>query len=328
MIIAEGLTGSYGTVSAVQGVSLAVRPYEVTGLLGRPGAGKSTLLRLILGDIVPTEGSVAVQGRPVRGRRHPPQRVGASPDPASLPLSRTAREHLGESAAAAGIARARVGIVLQQVALASAARRPVGTYTRSERARLGVAEALLGDPPVILLDGLGDRLDGGELPRFGALLNGLAGEGRTIMVTGRALRPLTALTGRLVVVRDGRLVHDSDDGRPLRPDAADTVLVRTPLWQRLAYALADAGARVRLTDDDGLEVSDLGRDSIGALAREHGIPLTSLGGALWGGDPRDGAVPPAAPRREVPSGAKPLALAVRFPWPSGGTPDGEAGAGG
>jgi ABC-2 type transport system ATP-binding protein len=152
MIEARALTKAYGGTVAVDGIDFQVKPGVVTGFLGPNGAGKSTTMRMVLGLDRPTSGTVTVGGRPYRGRVWPLHEVGALLDARAVHPGRSARNHLRSLAAANGIGRARVDEVLEQVGLASVARRRAGGFSLGMFQRLGIAGALLGDPGTLLFD--------------------------------------------------------------------------------------------------------------------------------------------------------------------------------
>src|SRR5579863_360102 len=152
MIEAAGLTKRYGAAVAVQDLSFTISPGQVTGFLGPNGAGKSTTMRLILGLDAPDAGSVTVGGRPYVSYRRPLLQAGALLEAKAFDGGRSAYNHLLCLALSNGISRARVEKVLDLVGLAGAARRRAGGFSLGMSQRLGIAAALLGDPPVLMLD--------------------------------------------------------------------------------------------------------------------------------------------------------------------------------
>jgi ABC-2 type transport system ATP-binding protein len=152
MIEARGLTKRFGQVAAVDGVTFSVRPGQVTGFLGRNGAGKTTTLRMILGLQRPTSGTVTVDGRPYADLAAPLQHLGSLLDARAVQPGCSATEHLLALARSNGIGRRRVGEVLETVGLGKVARKPAGTFSLGMLQRLGLAAALLGDPPIFVLD--------------------------------------------------------------------------------------------------------------------------------------------------------------------------------
>src|SRR5664279_5384391 len=147
MIELRGLSKFYGSTRAVDGVSFVVRPGVVTGFLGPNGAGKSTTMRLILGLDHPSAGSVQVNGRAYGDIRRPLHEVGAVLETGALHGGRSAFAHLLCLAQSNGIPARRVDEVLDTVGLQAVARRRAGKFSLGMRQRLGLAAALLGDPP-------------------------------------------------------------------------------------------------------------------------------------------------------------------------------------
>jgi ABC-2 type transport system ATP-binding protein len=148
----RGLTKRFGTVTAVDDLSFTVRPGRVTGFLGPNGAGKTTTLRTLLGLVTPTAGAATVGGRRYVDLRNPQRRVGALLEASSFHSGRTARNSLRVAAGPGGIPDARVEELLSLVDLTAAADRRVGDFSLGMRQRLGLAQALLGDPGVLVLD--------------------------------------------------------------------------------------------------------------------------------------------------------------------------------
>jgi len=146
-----GLTKHYGSIHAVEDLSFAVRAGRITGFLGPNGSGKTTTLRMLVGLVAPTAGSATIDGRPYRDLDRPQRQVGVMLDAAAHP-GRTARNHLRVLAAEAGLPATRADEVLDLVELTSSARRRVGGFSLGMRQRLALAGALIGDPPVLVLD--------------------------------------------------------------------------------------------------------------------------------------------------------------------------------
>jgi ABC-2 type transport system ATP-binding protein len=268
VISARGLTKRYGAVLAVDDLSFDVTPGAVTGFLGANGAGKSTTMRMVLGLDTPTAGTATVSGRAYRDLPSPLREVGALLDPRCMHPGRSARAHLRWMADAAGIGRARVEEVLELVGVREAADRRVGTFSLGMRQRVGIAGALLGDPAVLLLDEPLNGLDPEGIRWVRALLQGLAREGRTVLVSSHLLHEMEHVAQRVVVIAHGRLVDVLDVG------LAVTVRVR-PASARLAAALRDAGATVTAVED-GLDVEGVPPQRVGEVALACGIALREL----------------------------------------------------
>ncbi|MFF7725041.1 ABC transporter ATP-binding protein [Streptomyces sp. NPDC008001] len=209
LIEIRDLTKRYGPVTALDGLTVAIRPGRVTGFLGPNGAGKSTTMRILLGLDRPTSGSALVGGRAYASFAEPLRHVGALLDAAAAHPSRTARDHLLTLARSNRIAARRVEDVLEETGLASAARRRVRTFSLGMRQRLGLAAALLGDPPVLLLDEPANGLDPEGILRLRQLTRRLAGEGRTVLISSHLMGEMAKTADHLVVLGRGRLLADA-----------------------------------------------------------------------------------------------------------------------
>jgi ABC-2 type transport system ATP-binding protein len=199
------LTKTFGRVVALRGVSFTAPAGKVTGFLGPNGSGKTTTLRVLLGLVRPTEGAALIGGVPYGRLARPRRSVGAVLESTGFHPGRRARDHLRVLAAAGGIPGRRVDEVLDQVDLASFANRRVRGFSLGMRQRLGLAAALLGDPPVLLLDEPANGLDPAGLAWLRGLLRRLAGEGRTIVVASHVLSEVAQTVDHVVIVSAGQL---------------------------------------------------------------------------------------------------------------------------
>jgi ABC-2 type transport system ATP-binding protein len=275
MIEVSELTKRYGAVAAVDGLSFQVMPGRVTGFLGPNGAGKSTTMRAIPGLDLPTSGKALVNGRRYATIRHPLHEVGALLDAGAAHGGRTAYDHLRCLARGNRIGNARVGVVLEQVGLAGAARRRVGGFSLGMRQRLGVAAALLGDPGVLLFDEPVNGLDPEGIRWIRELMRSLAAEGRTVLVSSHLISEMALTADHVLVVGRGRLITETT-----MADLADRfhqdVLVRCSREAELTAALRSAGATVAPEGGGGLAVGGLDAAGIGDLALAHGIAVHQL----------------------------------------------------
>jgi ABC-2 type transport system ATP-binding protein len=203
------LTKRYGQTTAVHDLTFTVRPGHVTGFLGPNGAGKSTTLRLILGLNSPTAGTVTVSGRPFRDRQRGLRHVGALLDAGDMHGGRTAGAHLSALARSNRIPLSRVAEVLDAVGLADAARRRIRGFSLGMRQRLGIAAALLGDPPVLLFDEPLNGLDPEGVKWVRGLFRGLAAEGRTVFVSSHLMSEMEQTADQLIVIGRGQLLADT-----------------------------------------------------------------------------------------------------------------------
>ena len=272
-----GVRKRFGPKIALDGLSFTVAPGQVTGFVGPNGAGKSTTMRIILGLAAPDAGSALVGGRPYRSLRHPLNRVGALLDASALQPSRTGRNHLLWLARSQGLSAKRVDQVIEQAGLETAARRKAGGYSLGMRQRLGIAAALLGDPPVLMLDEPFNGLDPEGIVWMRGFLRSLAAEGRALLVSSHLMSELQDIAGHLVVIGRGRLVADTSVADLLAAAADGRVTVRTTARSEAMTVLARAGATVAATNRDTLTVSGLLPERIAALLGENAVPFSELG---------------------------------------------------
>ena len=209
MIEVHELRKRYGPVRALDGMTFTVLPGRVTGFAGPNGAGKSTTMRVILGLDRPDSGTALVEGRPYRSLEHPLLHVGSLLDAGALQPSRRARDHLRWLALSQQLPTRRVGEVLELTGLAAVAGRRAGGYSLGMRQRLGVAAALLGDPPVLMFDEPFNGMDPEGIVWLRGFLRSLAAEGRTVLVASHLMRELQDAADHVIVVGHGRVIADS-----------------------------------------------------------------------------------------------------------------------
>ncbi|MFC7245310.1 ATP-binding cassette domain-containing protein [Catellatospora aurea] len=275
MIEVIGLTKRYGGKTAVDDLSFTVRPGHVTGFLGPNGAGKTTTLRVILGLDAPTSGAAAVGGVRFGSHRRGLHHVGALLDAQQVHGGRSATAHLTALARSNGIGRRRVAEVLAEVGLTDAAHRRVGGFSLGMKQRLGIAAALLGDPPVLMFDEPINGMDPEGVRWVRHLFRRLAAQGRTVFLSSHLMTEMEHTADHLVVIGQGRLIA----AEPLRAFAdrgtRRRVTVRTPQPAVLAAVLTAAGATVEAAPDH-LAVRGLSADRIGALAFANAVELHEL----------------------------------------------------
>jgi ABC-2 type transport system ATP-binding protein len=266
----------YGATVAVDGLSFMVRPGQVTGFVGPNGAGKSTTMRVILGLDAPDSGSALVGGRRYREFGTPLREVGALLDAAALHPGRKARDHLLWMAQYNGLPARRVDEVLEQVGLTGVARRRAGGFSLGMRQRLGIAGALLGDPPVLLFDEPVNGLDPEGIVWIRGLLRSLAAEGRAVLVSSHLMGELEGSADHLIVIGRGRLIADTTVRDLLAAASADRVVLRTPDRTAAMTLLVNAGATVAATDHDRVTVTGLLSEQIIKLLNQHDLPFSEV----------------------------------------------------
>ncbi len=278
MLELQDVVKRYGETTAVDRLSLTARPGAVTGFLGPNGAGKSTALRVLLGLDRPDEGRVLVRGRPYTERRAPLHEVGALLDAKAVAPRRGARPHLLALARSNGIPARRVQEVLAVCGLEDVADRPVGQYSLGMGQRLGIAAALLGVPPVLVLDEPVNGLDPEGIIWIRTLLRSLASEGRTVLLSSHLMSEMAMTASDLVVIGRGRLIAQTTVEEVVTRAGGARVTVRTPDRGRLASLLAAAGRDAVADPDDAtrLQVSGARTDDVGRLAATHGITVLEL----------------------------------------------------
>ncbi|MGP8297160.1 ABC transporter ATP-binding protein [Streptomyces inhibens] len=273
MIEVRELTKRYGRKTAVDTLSFQVRPGRVTGFLGPNGAGKSTTMRMMLDLDRPTSGDVRIHGLPYRRLREPLNTVGALLDARSVHGNRTARAHLRWLARSNRIPERRVREVIDLTGLGSAADKRAGTFSLGMSQRLGIAAALLGDPPVLLLDEPVNGLDPEGIVWIRRLMKQLAAEGRTILFSSHLMSEAALTVDHLIVIGRGRLLADSGIAEFVDRHTRPCVRVRTPEPARLRAVLSDAGIRTDAAADGSLEATGAGVERIGELIALHGVTV-------------------------------------------------------
>ncbi len=271
-----GLRKQFGPTVAVDGLTFRVEPGQITGFVGPNGAGKSTTMRVILGLDSPDEGSALIGGQPYASLRHPLSHVGALLDAGALQPSRRARDHLLWLAHTQGLGVRRVNDVIELTGIGPAARRKAGGYSLGMRQRLGIAAAMLGDPPVLMFDEPFNGLDPEGMAWMRGFLRSLADEGRAVLVSSHLMAELQGNADHLLVIGRGRMVADTSVADLLAAASKDRVMVRTADRGEATTVLAHAGGTVAVSDHDLLAVSGLTAGEIAALLGASGVPFSAL----------------------------------------------------
>src|SRR5215813_10656718 len=217
----------FGPVLALDGMSFTVRPGQVTGFIGPNGAGKSTTMRVILGLDAPDRGAALVGGRPYASLARPLTQLGSLLDAAALQPSRTGRNHLLWLAHSQGLGARRVDEVMGQAGLELAARRRAGGYSLGMRQRLGIAAAMLGDPPAVMFDEPFNGMDPEGIIWMRGFLRSLAGQGRAVLVSSHLMSELQDTADHLVVIGRGKVIADTSVADLIAAASSGRVTVRT-----------------------------------------------------------------------------------------------------
>ncbi|MGA4538874.1 ATP-binding cassette domain-containing protein [Uniformispora flossi] len=271
-----GLRKRFGAQTALDGMTFRVLPGRVTGFVGPNGAGKSTTMRVVLGLDTPDEGRALVGGVPYRSLRRPLRHLGALLDASALQPGRTARNHLLWLAHSQGVSARRVDEVIEQSGLGAAARRKAGGFSLGMRQRLGIAAALLGDPPAVMLDEPFNGLDPDGIVWMRGLLAALAREGRAVLVSSHLMSELEGTADHLVVIGRGRVVADTGVRELLAEASGARVTLRTSAPPRAAQLLRAAGATVSATGPDTLDVVGLPDEEIVAVLARNAVPFSHV----------------------------------------------------
>jgi ABC-2 type transport system ATP-binding protein len=273
MITVSGLTKKYGDRTVVDRVSFELEPGTVTGFLGPNGAGKTTTMRMITGLVPASGGSALVSGKPYASLPNPGAVMGTLLDAGAVHPGRSGRTHLRILAGTLGVTAGRVDEVLELVGLTAAAGRRIGGYSLGMRQRLGIAGALLADPPVLMFDEPANGLDPEGIRWMRDLLRRHAARGGTVLLSSHLLGEVQHTVDRLVVIDSGRIVADGAIADLL---AGDGTAVRALDPAAFGAALTAAGLEVQPREDGVLVVPGASPERIGAVAAAGGHVLTDL----------------------------------------------------
>jgi ABC-2 type transport system ATP-binding protein len=275
MIEVRELIKDYGDKRAVNQLSFTARPGIVTGFVGPRGSGKSTTMRIILGLDVPTSGMALVNGRHHAAVDRSMGTVGALLDAGAMPGDHRAADHLRFLARRHGVGSRRVAEVLDEVGLSAEEGKRIGDLSLDTRQRLGIAGALLGDPGVLLFDEPMRGLDPEGIQWIRDLMQSLADQGRTVLVSSAHLSEMAVTADQLLIINRGKLIMEVATGELIERFQRD-VLVRSPRRSGLTRVLTGMGATVRTESDGALSVIGMDSWRIAASAAEHHIPIQEL----------------------------------------------------
>ncbi len=272
----DGLRKRFGSTQALAGMTFTVHPGHVTGFVGPNGAGKSTTMRVVLGLDAPDAGTATIGGRPYRTLTNPLTQVGSLLDAGALQPSRSARNHLLWLAHSQGLKADRVDDVIALAGLESAARRKAGGYSLGMRQRLGIAAALLGDPPVLIFDEPFNGMDPEGIVWMKGFLRSLAAQDRAVLVSSHLMSELQDVAGHLVVVGRGRVIADTSVADLIAAASGNRISLRTTAPADAMTVLTGAGAEVTATGSGVLEVSNLSPERVVAVLTSHAIHFSEV----------------------------------------------------
>jgi ABC-2 type transport system ATP-binding protein len=272
----SGLRKRFGPTLALDGMSFTVLPGQVTGFVGPNGAGKSTTMRVVLGLDAPDAGTALIGGRPYQSLRRPLTGVGALLDAAALQPSRSARNHLLWLAHSQGLTASRVDEVVAQSGLQAVIRRKAGGYSLGMRQRLGIAAALLGDPPVLMLDEPFNGMDPEGIVWMRGFLRSLAAQGRAVLVSSHLMGELQDTADHLVVAGRGRVIADASVAELIATASGGRVSVATKAPGRATEVLSAAGAQVAAAGPGPLIIAGLEAERVVALLSRNAVPFSEV----------------------------------------------------
>jgi ABC-2 type transport system ATP-binding protein len=291
----DGLCKRFGSTNALDGMTFTVRPGQVTGFVGPNGAGKTTTMRVILGLDRPETGRALVCGQEYAHLERPLTHIGALLDASAIQPGRSARNHLLWLAYSQGLGARRVDEVIELVGLRSAAKRKAGGFSLGMRQRLGIAAALLGDPPVLMLDEPVNGMDPEGIVWMRGLLRRLAAEGRAVLISSHLMSELEDTAEHLIVVGRGKVIVDtsvhellasasapgsaseSASGSTSTSRSGGRVELRTSAQEPARSALEHAGGSVTDTGvDDRLTVTGLAAEKVIEILSRGGIPFSEI----------------------------------------------------
>lgn len=273
LVEAQGLGQSFGPKRVLDGVSLTLRAGEVTGFVGANGAGKTTTIQLMLG-LLRGDGRTLFLGRPLYEWGAPGTVVGAVMGGVAGHPKHRLRAHLRMVAAGSAVPDERVDDLLETVGLTDAARRKLSELSLGMAQRAGIAQSLLGDPPVLILDEPANGLDPHSIRWLRDFLRAQAAQGRAVLVSSHLLGEMEQLADHVVVLARGRVVAAEPMTEVLkRASDRRVVTLEAPDLSALARLVADHGGRLEPAGGHRATVTGLDRVRIGTLALKAGVPL-------------------------------------------------------
>jgi ABC-2 type transport system ATP-binding protein len=273
MITVEHLTKTYGgSVRAVDDITFTCRPGSVTGFLGPNGAGKTTTMRIMAGLTQATSGAATIAGVQYHDIPNPGTQVGVLLDASAQHAGRTGREILAISAATMGLPLSRIDEMLELVSLTpSESKRRVRNYSLGMRQRLGIANALLGDPRILILDEPANGLDPAGIHWMRSLLRSYADRGGTVLLSSHLLHEIEVIADEIIVIGNGRIVAQGTKAELLQKAGT---YVRAIDPSALAHALTSAGI-ASAPAGEGLS-TEASPEQVGKAAAAAGVALVEL----------------------------------------------------
>ena len=272
----DGLRKRFGSTQALDGMTFTVQPGQVTGFVGPNGAGKSTTMRVILGLDAADEGTATIGGYQYHSLKNPLSHVGSLLDAGALQPSRSARNHLLWLAHSQGLKTGQVDEVIALAGLESAARRKAGGFSLGMRQRLGIAAAMLGDPPVLIFDEPFNGMDPEGIIWMRGFLRTLASQGRAVLMSSHLMSELEDTAGHVVVVGRGTVIADTSVADLIGAASDNRITLRTAAPGDAMTVLANAGAEVTATGAGVLTVAGLTSEKTVAVLTSNGTPFSEV----------------------------------------------------
>lgn len=290
MIEVRDLSRRYGALKAVQDVSFDIRRGEIVGLLGHNGAGKTTIMKMLTGFLEPSAGTIRIDGLDIAAQRRAVQRrIGYLPENCPLYPEMTVLDYLDYQAALHGLApgqrAAAIRRAVERTELGAKATATIGTLSRGYRQRVGVAQAILHEPLILILDEPTNGLDPSQIQHMRALVRELSIDA-TLIISTHVLHEVEAVCGRVLIMRGGRLALDSELHAIGRQPRLLVTLDRAADEVTPALSALTGVAGVTLLDQDGdlrrfaLETTDP-RGTAPAVAQT----ISQRGWSLYGLEP-------------------------------------------
>ena len=272
----DGLRKRFGSTQALDGMTFTVQPGQVTGFVGPNGAGKSTTMRVILGLDAADAGTATIGGYQYHSLKNPLSHVGSLLDAGALQPSRSARNHLLWLAHSQGLKTGQVDEVIALAGLESAARRKAGGFSLGMRQRLGIAAAMLGDPPVLIFDEPFNGMDPEGIIWMRGFLRTLASQGRAVLMSSHLMSELEDTAGHVVVVGRGTVIADTSVADLIGAASDNRITLRTAAPGDAMTVLANAGAEVTATGAGVLTVAGLTSEKTVAVLTSSGTPFSEV----------------------------------------------------
>lgn len=274
-ISATGLTKTYGSRLVVDDLSFTLEPGKITGFLGPNGSGKSTTMSMMLG-LISGEGETLFEGKKYRSLENGPRRIGAYLGPDSFHPNQTASDHLRISAFTRGVKMSRVNFVLDEVGLGAASSMKTKRMSTGMLQKLGIAEAILSEPEVLILDEPANGLDPESVQWLRGHLQDFAHSGGTVLLSSHLLHEISQFADNLLVIAQGSLIASEPLDSFLKRQKPSGFRVRSSQSAELVTLLDQKQVSFTRVSADVIEVQVETSSSFTKLAVQHSIELDEV----------------------------------------------------